>query len=66
VHFTQLGNWLITIEFANSLMISNMKNKALFIFILATASKGQIALQAEGPKVEFKRLNLSQITNLTP
>jgi hypothetical protein len=31
----------------------------------ATANSGQIALQAEGSEVEFRKLNLSHITSLT-
>ena len=32
----------------------------------ATASSGQIALQAEGSEVEFRRVDLTSITKLTP
>lgn len=32
----------------------------------ATASRGQIALQAEGSEVEFRRLDLTPITRLSP
>jgi hypothetical protein len=32
----------------------------------ATAAKGHIALQAEGSEVEFRRVDLTPITQLTP
>jgi hypothetical protein len=31
----------------------------------ATASKGQIAVQAEGSEVEFRKLELTEISELT-
>lgn len=32
----------------------------------ATSSSGQIAVQAEGSEVEFRRIDLTPITKLTP